>query len=182
MPDVGAMKIKHANELFLLKRKFKLEEFMCYVQNNIEDIRINEVGTFDILQKLQRAGFLDTWTQCIKFMSDEPLYFEFGKYKNRIVQDVFEQDEQYCIWFIKTIRGEDLNTLKILNYLNHVMSGRDCYTLNPYDVGLQFFMKVLTPEELTDNEKDIKQYLQRIRTYEDADNCSYDYEDIGLYG
>jgi len=48
----------------------------------------------------------------------DALYFPFGKYKGRIVQDVLKEDKSYCKWFSENIIGKDYNTLKILDFLH----------------------------------------------------------------
>ena len=181
--SLEALRIQHANELFLLKRKFKLEEYFLLLQNNIEDIKINNTLT-NIVDCIESYGCKHHFAEYLAIKVDEPLYFEFGKYKNRIVQDIFEQDQNYCAWFVNVIRGEDLNTLKILNYLNHRLEGRYVFTSNIYDGGLQLFMELL-PLKILSNEPEmtqIKEFLHTLRTYEYFDNCVYDHEDIGLNG
>lgn len=184
--DIVGLRVKHANELFLLKRKFKLEELHLVLENNLEDIKINvgKSGLFDIMDKIKQFGYEQHFADYLALVADYPLWFPFGKYKDRIVQDILEQDKDYCIWFVNVIRGEDEQTLKILNYLNHVLEGRYCFTCNIYDAGLQLFMELLPSEVLSRDEEanDIKQFLHTLRTYEYFDNCVYDHEDIGLNG
>lgn len=51
------------------------------------------------------------------------LYFTFGKYKGRIVQDIVNEDRNYCSWFSNNVVGRDFNTLKILDFLHKQLNG-----------------------------------------------------------
>ena len=54
-------------------------------------------------------------------MKPNALYFTFGKYKGRIVQDILMEDTDYCEWFSENICGRDFNTLKILDLIHKTL-------------------------------------------------------------
>ena len=54
-------------------------------------------------------------------MKPDALYFMFGKYKGRIVQDVLTEDIDYCKWFSENVCGRDFNTLKILDLIHKTL-------------------------------------------------------------
>ena len=174
-----ALKIKHANELWELIRKFKIEEMTH--QANI-DVKEATHFTFDVLDRMRKDGYIQNIINLLEERVNEPLYFEFGKYKNRIVQDIVNEDPEYCKWFVNSIRGEDLNTLKICNYLFHIGQCRKFYVNNIYDEGIKLFTELFSCEMFESEKEDIHEFLHRLRTYGEADNCVYDNNDIGLLG
>ena len=94
------LEVRQANEKYLMNVKHE-EETLC---ENLQ----KHPTSWDSLERLE---------DLIKLRLNTPLYFSFGKYKGRIVQDILQQDRDYCDWFLDNIRGTDFNTLKILDYL-----------------------------------------------------------------
>lgn len=114
------LKVKQANEKYLLNKKHELEE--C-----IEDMK--ESYAFEISLK-----------KALKIILDKPLYFSFGKYKDRIVQDILQQDEDYCIWFRDNVRGKNFEDLQIIDYLVKKLNNDD-YWLGSPQVELENLIK-----------------------------------------
>lgn len=67
-------------------------------------------------------SLLDRIKELLEFeMQPTILYFSFGKYKDRIVQDILQEDKDYCKWFSENVVGKDFNTLKILDFLHKTL-------------------------------------------------------------
>lgn len=138
------LEIKQANERYLFKLKQEEETLLYDLQQAID---YNKVSAANLANGLEghyysHNGFdieyilNGTWMgkdiycpleEYIEFkMQADVLYFTFGKYKGRIVQDIVVQDKDYCEWFSENVCGRDLNTLKILDFLHKALIG------NPY--------------------------------------------------
>ena len=138
------LETKQANERYLFKLKQEEETLLYDLQQAIDYNKISVANLDDALEGhcYSNNGFdieyvlNGTWKgkdiycpleEYIEFkMQADVLYFTFGKYKGRIVQDILVQDRDYCEWFSENVCGRDLNTLKILDFLHKTFIG------NPY--------------------------------------------------
>lgn len=110
------------------------EHFRQYILNNIKEKNLNAEKEMaihfkekDILHRKENdrdeiCRYID-WAMYIRNLMDailrnDKLYFAFGKYKGRIVQDIYKRDEAYCKWFMNNVQGKNLNDLKIIDYIN----------------------------------------------------------------
>lgn len=103
------LKVKQANDKYLFNVNQELEEIM----ENLKDAFAKHWG-IEIEKWCLKYIFTIQKLQC--------LYFPFGKYKGRIVQDIVSKDKDYCEWFLKRVYGKNEQTLKILDYLNKAIT------------------------------------------------------------
>lgn len=123
---IDALKVAQENEKYMLclrqelaRCKLELEEALEKVNQNLEEIEDSDLGD---LYSLYSINFYVTKV-LEAFLDTQVLYFPFGKYKGRIVQDVLEKDLSYCTWFSKNVRGTDIGTLQLLDFLCKKLHG-----------------------------------------------------------
>lgn len=138
---MGELEINQANERYLFNVKqeekvtYKFQKALDYATEMVPKLKYGMDGhyysrnlsdMYSLLKGYYDDGpdLIDKIKELLEFrMTPDPLYFTFGKYKGRIVQDVLEDDIAYCEWFSKNVCGKDLNTLTILDFLHKELNG-----------------------------------------------------------
>ena len=201
--------VKHANQQYTLKVEQELEIYTEALKKRVAKAMLSlhaddrygghyHSHTLTDAEWVVRRFDLPVYMKyvCLAKMNTFFLYFTFGKYKGRIVQDIMYEDENYCSWFAHEVRGQDFNTLKILDYLSkylyHGLSKEyDCvgpdrvysyfkYWLQPPEA---IFEQVLTdiPEEIRNEVREIKNEVLKTFRYEKDSSYgsnSYEFDDI----
>lgn len=100
--------------------KLANERYMFHVNQELE------LMTHELEEAVRTNFDLDIEEYGLKYIfalnKTSYLYFPFGKYKGRIVQDVLVEDKEYCKWFLQNVFGRNENELKILDYLNKAIN------------------------------------------------------------
>lgn len=113
--------------------------------------------------------------ELIKEYLNVPLYFYFGKYKGRIVQNIYEEDKQYCEWFKNNVVGNDYNTLVIIDYI--VKKGNRNISQGIEQARLKFLTKYIKSSPVNYIEP-IEEYTRNLTDdlYYERKLCKDDYE------
>ena len=155
------LKVKQANDRYLFEYK-QQEELLLYelqqviehnktIVNKLQDVfethNYSNKGA-DIKYVLSGAykgkdlyGPLERYIQFK--MKPNALYFTFGKYKGRIVQDILMEDVDYCEWFSENICGRDLNTLKILDLIHKTLLQKPYIDKDIHEITYQVIQKYI---------------------------------------
>ena len=122
------LEIKQANERYILSINQEIQGHLTRLKQRAQEAeKIVNASSYEYFSKdttyaryAYRLYEIDKWIRavCLTKMKSFYLYFTFGKYKGRIVQDILNLDKNYCEWFVHEVRGNDFNTLKILDYLS----------------------------------------------------------------
>ena len=122
------LEVRQANERYILSVNQEIEAYLTRLKQRAQKAEktVTE-SNYEYFSKdatyaryAYRLYEIDKWIRavCLAKMKSFYLYFTFGKYKGRIVQDIINLDKSYCEWFVHEVRGNDFNTLKILDYLS----------------------------------------------------------------
>lgn len=103
--------IEYYNNLYLLGRKEEEAELLKDSSLDIENIKSDPEWMTDIFYSFEKY---------LKLKLSKPLYFTFGKYKGRIVQDIIEKDKEYCDWFADNIVSNNQEILVIIDLINKI--------------------------------------------------------------
>ena len=185
--DKNFFENQQKNEKFLFDLKQKEEKYkhdleFCIKRTTklLEDTKVQYSNKKSNLQYFMSNSSCFQGTSCLYFhikdyikylmSKTEILYFTFGKYEGRIVQDIINEDKEYCKWFSENVIGKDLNTLKILDYLHKTLLGKpycnrtkkDCY----HEV-LQYVPMKWIPEI------DEEEILETKKCSNSIEDCSY---------
>lgn len=101
------------------------------------------------------------------------MYFSIGKYKGRIVQDVIDEDIDYCKWFAGNVIGRDFDTLKIIDYIYKKLNDVPYRDKNPKLV-LQDILDDYIPKEwkkIIDRDA----IISRVDGYRGGKSSGYDF-------
>ena len=190
--DNKELQVKQANDKYLFEQKQTLE----LLQNRLKEViekqqkqTIKLIQHYEDKEKYCRHLFTsiaEVWddkNSCyalylyLRLKADTPLYFTFGKYKDRIVQDILIQNRLYCKWFMDNIRGQDLNTLKILDYMNKYIKDKTYFLDSVESILKELFDKCLDQEIYKEivNSYYFKDYVSKIQWYQFEDKYGYDY-------
>lgn len=128
--ELEELDVKQANEKYIMSVNHKIEKHLTELKKKAYEVEksASEHGygyfskTMTYLRYKYNLNEIPKWIRAVIFTKMEScyLYFDFGKYKGRIVQDILKEDENYCAWFLHEVIGKDFNTLKILDYLSKV--------------------------------------------------------------
>lgn len=128
--ELEKLDVKQANEKYIMSVNHKIEKYLTELKKKAYKVEkyASERGdgyfskTMTNLRYKYNLNEIPKWIRAVIFTKMESyyLYFDFGKYKGRIVQDILKEDESYCAWFLHEVIGKDFNTLKILDYLSKV--------------------------------------------------------------
>lgn len=155
------LKVKQANERYILSVDQEIEGYLTKLKQRAQEAeKIVNASNYEYFSKdttyaryAYRLYEIDKWIRavCLTKMKSFYLYFTFGKYKGRIVQDILNEDKSYCEWFVHQVRGNDFNTLKILDYLSKCLYyGEQTAILGlPGGINIKFYRYwLVNPEEI----------------------------------
>lgn len=134
--------LEYYNSLYLLERKEKESEILRHCSLDIESIDRNPD------YRLGRWSWLKDY---LELKLAKPLYFSFGKYKGRIVQDIMEKDKGYCYWFVRNVISDNQETLRILDFISK--NGKRYTVSNPLQELKNIFKNDLKIELKEDGDK-----------------------------
>lgn len=137
--------VEYYNNLYLLERKEKENELLEDSSFDIERIKKDPEYMLRIFHSLK---------EYLELKLSKPLYFTFGKYKGRIVQDIMEKDKEYCDWFANNIIPNNQETLIILDLINKY--GERYTVSNPLQELKNIFKNDLEIELKEDDNKYLK--------------------------
>lgn len=82
------------------------EKIHAYMKNNTNETYEIEVPNFDLNQIKRDGSGTFNYSHWIDIVVEEKI-FPFGKYKGLKIEDVMEQDAQYCIWFAENCMNDE---------------------------------------------------------------------------
>lgn len=198
------LKVKQANERYELSVNQKIEEYVSKLEEKVQKvIRLSSNGheywskTVTMIRHEYGLNQIALWIRAVILakMDSYYLYFTFGKYKGRIVQDILEEDESYCHWFLHEVRGNDFNTLKILDYLSKcIFYGQQTVILDmPWGVQMQYykywlgdpdtiFEEVISelPDKIAKEAREDKDFILEFFSYSGCKSKSYNIKSSDL--
>ena len=155
------LEVKQANERYNLSVNQEIETYVIKLKEKAQQAeKTVTASNYEYFSKdttyaryAYRLYEIDKWIRavCLSKMKSFYLYFTFGKYKGRIVQDILNLDKNYCEWFVHEVRGNDFNTLKILDYLSKCLYyGEQTAILGlPGGINIKYYKYWLTnPQEI----------------------------------
>ena len=187
------LETKQANDKYIFGIKQQEEKILCkfqkaldYVTQKVPKLKEGMDGhhysrNFSDMYSLLKGYYSDgpdlieRMKELLEFkMTPDLLYFTFGKYKDRIVQDVLQEDRKYCKWFSNNVCGKDLPTLTILDYLHKELSGLD-YNIKSKKFVLQDILLTYIPMEW--HKYIDKEEILGTKHYNDCSFPDYYYDD-----
>ena len=177
------------NKEFRFKRKQNYEKIMHDLNALFEKYENKTVSFYEVSDT---SDFYKYFVEYLTFlMEHNSMYFTFGKYRGMLVDAVLQENKDYCKWFVYNVRGRDLKTLRILDYLNKKVNGRDEYETRYYFRSFETVWPVVLkklPEKWLEPVQNIKEDLSKNFGYTPPksysySSCSYyDVSDIGSIG
>lgn len=118
------------NNEFEFRRKQKYEKIMHGLNALFEKYENKTVSYYVVSDP---SDFYEYFVEYLTFLMERnSMYFTFGKYRGMLVDAVLQENKDYCKWFVYNVRGRDLKTLRILDYLNKKVNGRGEYETRYY--------------------------------------------------
>lgn len=154
--------VEYYNNLYLLERKEKENELLEDSSFDIERIKKDPEYMLNIFSSLKRY---------LGLKLSKPLYFTFGIYKGRIVQDIMEKDKEYCDWFANNIISNNQETLIILDLINK--NGERYTVSNPLQELKNIFKNDLEIELKEDDNKYLKELFFNLYCEYKSSGYSY---------
>lgn len=171
------------NKEFRFKRK---QEYEKIIHNLTDLFEKYENETVSYYQVDDTSYFYKYFVKYLTFLLEyNSLHFTFGKYKAMLVDVVLQEDVDYCRWVLYNIRGWNLNTLKILDYLNKKLNGRNEYETRYYFRSFETVWSValkILPENWLEPVQNMKESLSKNFRYIPPKYSSYTSYDIGSIG
>lgn len=107
-------------------------------------------------------------------LRNDKLFFDFGKYKGRIVQDIYEKDRNYCKWFLDNVQGRTPRTLQVIDFISKKERGK-AYTLtNPVSLYNRIIKEYSLEkyDEWIDKDFILSEYINNYRKEENKESFS----------
>lgn len=161
--------VEYYNSKYMLERNEEERDLLQSSQYEIEGIKASNELPYCIAPSFEKY---------LKLRLSPPLYFTFGKYKGRIVQDIMETDPDYCGWLTNNIISNNLEILIIIDFIN---KNGERYTVeNPHETLKQIFKNELGIE--ISNEFNQKLYKMSFNLYRQNSRRYNYYDDDPLEG
>lgn len=171
------------NNEFRFKRKQNYEKIMHDLNALFEKYENKTVSYYEVSNS---SYFYEYFVEYLTFlMEHNSMYFTFGKYKGMLVDAVLQENKDYCKWFVYNVRGRDLKTLRILDYLNKKVNGRGEYETRYYFRSFETVWSVALkklPEKWLEPVQSIKEEFSKNFGYTPPKYSSCSSYDIGSIG
>ena len=168
---------EYYNNMYLVELNEELDELK---DNSYIDIK-------DITKDPEYISHIDfSLKKYLELRLAKPLYFTFGKYKGRIVQDIMSRDKGYCDWLTRSVISNKNDILTILDFINK--NGKRYTVANPIKELKDIFYKEFKIEASSNTDKHINKLFSRLYqnrkeycTYEEAklDSTEFNFYDYG---
>ena len=184
MDESRIFEVNQANEKYQFEKKQEKDSLQRKLEVEINKLLSKTKNSKKLTgYSSTHDHFVEAFREYMKFILNTcSLKFTFGKYTGYYVDIILREDIEYCEWFSENVRGQDLNTLKILDYIHKKLLHKPCYGVS---IETAFMLvKKIVPINFLDyldkNKKDILEPLQ----YEQPkrNHCgSYEYNDEPWY-